>query len=75
MEAVRDQLIKKAERLLKIKAVHNICENILPHNEHFKPDSDPLDKVFLVSEIILRLGEGSEIEEMAAVDVFDIYQS
>ncbi len=63
---MRDQLIKKADQLLKIKSVRDIYENILPHNEHFKPDSDPLDKAFLVSEIILRLGEGPEIEEMAA---------
>ena len=63
---MREQLIKKADQLLKIKAVRDIYENILPHNDHFKPDSDPLDKAFLVSEIILRLGEGPEIEEMAA---------
>jgi hypothetical protein len=63
---MRDQLIKKADQLLKIKSVRDVYENILPHNEHFKPDSDPLDKAFLVSEIILRLGEGPEIEEMAA---------
>jgi hypothetical protein len=63
---VQDQLIKKADRLLKIKAVRDVYENILPHNNHFKPDTDPLDKAFLVSEIILRLGEGPELEEMAA---------
>jgi hypothetical protein len=63
---MQEQLIKKAEKLLKIKTVRDIYENILPHNEHFKPDNDPLDKAFLVSEIILRLGEGPEIEEMAA---------
>jgi hypothetical protein len=63
---MRDQLIKKADQLLRIKSVRDVYENILPHNEHFKPDSDPLDKAFLVSEIILRLGEGPEIEEMAA---------
>jgi hypothetical protein len=62
---VQDQLIKKADRLLKIKAVRDVYENILPQSSHFKPDTDPLDKAFLVSEIILRLGEGPEIEEMA----------
>ncbi len=52
------QLIQKADQLLEIKDVYDIYENFLPHNEHFKPDSDLLDKAFLVSEIILRLGEG-----------------
>lgn len=62
---MRNQLIEKAEKLLKIKTVRDIYENILPYNEHFSPDSDPLDKAFLVNEIILRLGEGPEIEELA----------
>ncbi len=62
---MQDQLVKKAEKLLKIKAVRDIYENILPHNNHFRPDSAPLDKAFLISEIILRLGEGPELEEMA----------
>ncbi len=62
---MQDQLIKKADQLLKIKKVRDLYENVLPFNEHFRPDTDPLDKAFLVSEIILRLGEGPEIEEMA----------
>ena len=62
---MQDELIKKADQLLKIKKVRNIYENILPYNEHFRPDTDPVDKVFLISEIILRLGEGPEIEELA----------
>ncbi len=62
---MEDQLIKKADQLLKIKQVRDVYENIHPYNKHFKPDNDPVDKAFLVSEIILRLGEGPEIEEMA----------
>ena len=58
-------MIKKADQLLKIKSLRDIYENVLPFNEHFQPDNDPLDKAFLISEIILRLGEGPEIEEMA----------
>lgn len=34
--------------------------------EHtFKPETDPIDKAYMVKEIILRLGEGPEIQEMA----------
>ncbi len=62
---MQEKLIKKADQLLKIKKVRDLYENVLPFNEHFRPDNDPLDKAFLVSEIILRLGEGPEIEEMA----------
>jgi hypothetical protein len=62
---MQDKLIKKADQLLQIKAVRDIYENVLPFNEHFSPDRDPLDKAFLVNEIILRLGDGPEIKEMA----------
>ncbi len=62
---MHDKLINKAEQLLSIKNVRDIYDNILPYNEHFRPENDPIDKAFLVSEIILRLGEGPEIEDMA----------
>ncbi len=64
-QKMHETLIKKADQLLKIKQVRDIYENVLPYNEQFRPENDPIDKAFLVSEIILRLGEGPEIEEMA----------
>ncbi len=64
-QKMHETLIKKAGQLLKIKQVRDIYENVLPYNEQFKPENDPIDKAFLVSEIILRLGEGPEIEKMA----------
>ena len=61
---MQDKLIKKANQLLRIKKIRDIYENILPYNEQFRPENEPFDKVYLVSEIILRLGEGPEIDEM-----------
>ena len=62
---MQDELIKKADQLLKFKEVKDIYKKALTMEHTFTPDTDPIDKAYMVKEIILRLGEGPEIKELA----------
>jgi len=55
-------LIEKAEQVLKIRKVSDIYKEVLPLTEAFKPEAEPMDKVYLIKEILFHLGEGAEIE-------------
>jgi len=48
-QKMHETLITKADHLLKIKQVREIYENILPCNEQFRPENEPIYNAFLIS--------------------------
>ena len=63
---MEDKLIEKAEQLLEIEPVREIYEKVLTMEHTFSPEAEPVDKAYILKEIIISLGEAPEIKEMAA---------
>lgn len=63
---MEEQLIKKAEQLLAIEKVRAIYEKVLTMEHAFNPKEEPVDKAYILKEIIISLGKATEIKELAA---------
>lgn len=62
---MEDKLIERAEQLLAIETVQEIYEKVLTMEHAFNPEAEPVDKAYILKEIIISLGEAPEIKEMA----------
>lgn len=62
---MHNELVEKAEKLLEIKRVKEIYEKALTMEHTFEPESNPIDKAYMLKEVILRLGQAPEIEALA----------
>ncbi len=54
-------LFERADRLLQIEQVKAAYEH---YYDYVGPDKNPIDELYLLKEIILRMGEGPEIKRM-----------